>query len=82
MPARRPVTPKPRDQIVTTDTSGDKGKERMIAESARVLADASQRLARLDAQPAVTGSRASGDALGSLLEALTSLGLIKDETTL
>lgn len=82
MPARKPVTPRPRDQVVSYDTSSDKGKERMIAESARVLGDVSQRLARLDAQPVVSGSRASGDALGSLIDALVSLGLITDRTTL
>jgi len=32
-------------------------------------------------KPAVTGSRASGAALTSLLSALSTLGLINDQTT-
>lgn len=81
MPARKPQTPKTRDQLVSHETSTDAGKERMIAETARVTADVQQRLARFDARPVVSGSRASGDALASLLEALASLGLITDRTT-
>lgn len=44
MPSRRPTTPRPRDQIVAFDAKTDGGKERMIAELARVLSDAGSRL--------------------------------------
>lgn len=81
MPSRRPTTPRTRDQLVAHDASTDKGKERMIAETARAAAEAGVRIARLDARPAVEGSRASGEALVSLLETLSSLGLITDKTT-
>jgi hypothetical protein len=81
MPARRPRTPGTRDGVADFGTSTDQGKERMIAENTRVLDDVSTRLARLDARPVVEGSRSSGDALASLLDALAELGLITDRTT-
>jgi hypothetical protein len=81
MPSRKPQTPKTRDGLAVFDTSSDKGKERMIAETGRVLSDVGTRMARFDARPEVTGSRSSGDALASLLEVLSDLGLITDRTT-
>lgn len=81
MPARKPQTPRPRDQIVARETTSNTGKERMIAETARVVASVDQRLAKLDSRPEVTGSRSSGEALQSLLSALVALGLITDRTT-
>lgn len=88
MPARRPVTPKTRDQLVESSAGTDVAKERMIGELARVAQDVGQRMAKAEAltaglaaaPAAVTGSRASGAALVSLLDALVSLGLITDGT--
>jgi hypothetical protein len=82
MPARRPVTPRPRDQLVDQSADSDQGKQRAIAETARVVSDVAQRLSRLDARPEVVGSRLSGEAFVSLLDALSNLGLITDKTTL
>lgn len=88
MPARRPQAPRTRDQLVASETGSDEGKQRMIAELARVASDVGLRvgaleseMAALTARPTVTGSRASGAALVSLLAGLVGLGLIKDETT-
>lgn len=88
MPARKPQTPRTRDQLVSFETSTDGGKERMLSELGRRGADTESRigkaestLAALTAAVKVTGSRASGAALESLLAVLSAAGIIKDGTT-
>lgn len=88
MPARKPRTPRTRDQIVAYDATSDEGKERMIGELGRRGADVETRvgkaesaLAGLTVAAKVTGSRGGNAALESLLAALAAAGIIKDGTT-
>lgn len=48
MPARRPQTPRTRDQLVSFDTITDEGKDRLLGELARVVADLGARVASLE----------------------------------
>ena len=80
MPARRPRTVGTRDQIVSHAANTPESAERMLDELSRVLGNVESRVGRLDAKPTVSGSRASGAALVSLLDALAGLGLITDGT--
>jgi hypothetical protein len=78
MAARRPLKPKAQ-ALVQVPAVEDAGTQRALD----ALASAVQQLQsnRGAAAIPVTGSRSSGDALESLLEALVEAGIIVDETT-
>lgn len=88
MPARKPQTPRTRDQLVSFDATSDEGKERMIGELGRRGADVETRIGKAESAIAqitgavkVTGSRGGNAALESLLAVLAAAGIIKDGTT-